>query len=118
MVQRARIDLAETQRIPDVSFELSYRRIGDVENTVDVGVRVPIPLFNRYQGRIREARADFVAPEARARSVRNALTLELQTAYRTLASAIAAAHAAARRDSPTRRERLAQRRDPLRQWRH
>jgi outer membrane protein, heavy metal efflux system len=90
-VQRARIDLADTQRIPDVSLDLSYRRIGDIENTVDVGVRVPIPLFNRYQVRIREARADFVAAEARARSVRNELTLELQTSYRTLARAIAAA---------------------------
>jgi cobalt-zinc-cadmium efflux system outer membrane protein len=90
-VQRARIDLAETQRIPDVSLDLLYRRVGDVENTVDVGVRVPIPLFNRYQGRIREARADFVAAEARARSARNELARELQTSYRTLATAIAAA---------------------------
>jgi cobalt-zinc-cadmium efflux system outer membrane protein len=89
-VQRARIDLADTQRIPDVSLDMAYRRVG-VENTVDVGVRVPIPLFNRYQGGIREARADFVAAEARARSARNALALELQTAYRTLARAIAAA---------------------------
>lgn len=89
-VQRARIDLADTQRIPDVSLDLAYRRVG-VENTVDVGLRVPIPLFNRYQGGIREARADFVAAEARARSARNALALELQTAYRTLARAIAAA---------------------------
>lgn len=89
-VQRARIDLADTQRIPDVSLDLAYRRVG-VENTVDVGLRVPIPLFNRYQGGIREARADFVAAEARARSARNALALELQTSYRTLARAIAAA---------------------------
>jgi cobalt-zinc-cadmium efflux system outer membrane protein len=90
-VQHARIDLADTQRIPDVSLELLYRRIGDVENTVDVGLRVPIPLFNRYQGRIREVRADFVATEARARSARNELTLELQTSYRMLARAKAAA---------------------------
>jgi outer membrane protein, heavy metal efflux system len=90
-VQRARIELAEIQRIPDVSLDLLYRRVGDVENTVDVGVRVPIPLFNRYQGRIREARADFVAAEARARSTRNELARELQTSYRTLATAIAAA---------------------------
>ncbi len=90
-VQRARIDLADSQRIPDVSVELLYRRVGDVENTVDVGLRLPIPLFNRYQGSIREARADFVAAEARARSARNALAQELQTAYRTLATATAAA---------------------------
>jgi cobalt-zinc-cadmium efflux system outer membrane protein len=65
-----------------------------VEQPIDgpiLGVRVPIPLFNRYQGRIHEAKADFVADEARARSVRNELTLELQTSYRTLARAIAAA---------------------------
>jgi outer membrane protein TolC len=56
-VQRARIELANTQRIPDVSFDLLYRRVGDVENTVDVGVRVPIPLSTAL-------RAGYVRPGA------------------------------------------------------
>ena len=88
--QRARLELVKAQQTPDVTFDLSYRRVGDVENTVDVGVRLPIPLFNRYQGRIREIREDMMGAEARARAIRNELALELQTAYRTLARAVAA----------------------------
>jgi cobalt-zinc-cadmium efflux system outer membrane protein len=90
-VKRARIELAETQRTPDVSLDLSYRRLGNVENALDVGVRLPIPLFNRYQGRIQEARADLAATEARARSTRHERTRELQSSYRKLARAVASA---------------------------
>jgi hypothetical protein len=45
----ARLDLAETQRTPDVNLELRYRLVGgidSVDNTVDVGVHLPIPLFD------------------------------------------------------------------------
>jgi outer membrane protein, heavy metal efflux system len=90
-VQKARLELAEAQRTPDVSLELSYRRLGDVENALDVGMRLPIPLFNRFQGSIQEARAELAAAEARGRSVRNELGRELQAAHRTLARAVACA---------------------------
>ncbi len=90
-LKRARIELAETLRTPDVSLDLSYRRLGNVENALDVGVRLPIPLFNRYQGRIQEARADLAATEARARSTRHQLTRDLQAFYGKLSRAVASA---------------------------
>ena len=90
-VQRARLELARAQRIPDVNVDVSYRRLGEVENAVDVGVRLPIPLFNRYQGKIQEAGADIAAAEAKARALRHELTLELQASYRKLTRAIASA---------------------------
>jgi outer membrane protein, heavy metal efflux system len=90
-VQKARLELAEAQRTPDVSLELSYRRLGNVENALDVGMRLPIPLFNRFQGSIQEARAELAAAEARGRSVRNELGRELQAAHRTLSRAVASA---------------------------
>jgi outer membrane protein TolC len=89
-VQRAQTDLAHAQRIPTVSLDLFYRRLGDTENAVDMGVRLPLLLFDRAQGRIRESRAGLAAAEAQARAVRNELSLRVQTALRKLESAIAA----------------------------
>jgi cobalt-zinc-cadmium efflux system outer membrane protein len=88
-VQRAQIDLAHAQRIPTVNLDLFYRRIGDTENTMDVGVRLPLLLFDRAQGRIRESRAGLAAAEAQERAVRNELFLRLQTAHSKLERAIA-----------------------------
>ena len=58
---------------------------------MDFGVRLPIPLFNRNQGGVPEARADVAAAEARARGVRNEVALALQASYRKLARAVSAA---------------------------
>ncbi|MBM3845048.1 MAG: TolC family protein, partial [Verrucomicrobia bacterium] len=58
----ARIVLARAERIPDVKVEALYHRMDSLrENTVDIGLSIPLPLFNRNQGRIREARAEAVA---------------------------------------------------------
>jgi outer membrane protein TolC len=91
-VQRAQIDLAESQLTPDVNVDLFYRRLGEKnENAFDVGVRLPLRLFDRGQGRRQEARAELSAAEARAHVLRNELFLSVQTAHQKLASAIAAA---------------------------
>lgn len=67
--QRARLRLARAERIPDINFDLFYRRLQETrQDAFDVGVRVPIPLFTH--SRIREASAETEAAEARAASVR------------------------------------------------
>jgi cobalt-zinc-cadmium efflux system outer membrane protein len=90
-VQRAQIDLAESQRTPDVTLDLFYRRLGESENAFDVGVRLPLRLFDRGQGRRQEIRAELSAAEAQAQALRNELFLRVQTAHQQLESAIAAA---------------------------
>ena len=90
-VQRAHIDLAESQRTPDVNVDLFYRRLGETENAFDVGVRLPLRLFDRGQGRRQETRAELSAAEARAQALRNELFLRVQTAHQKLESAITAA---------------------------
>jgi cobalt-zinc-cadmium efflux system outer membrane protein len=90
-VQRAQIALVEAQRTPDVTLDLLYRRLGDTANALDVGVRLPLPLFDRAQGRRRATQADLAAAEAHARAIRNELSLQVQAAHSTLARAIAAA---------------------------
>ncbi|HLF93481.1 MAG TPA: TolC family protein, partial [Planctomycetota bacterium] len=90
--QRARIELAESQRVPDVTLDLFYRRLQHSEgNAFDVGLTIPLPVFDRNQGRLREARAETSAAEARLRLTRNELLRELRQAHGRLASALGAA---------------------------
>lgn len=92
--QDARVDLAKAQRIPDVKVEVLYRRLeASKENTFDVGLSIPLPLFDRNQGRIREARAELQAAEARSRSTKIELSLRLQDSYAQLTTALATSRA-------------------------
>jgi cobalt-zinc-cadmium efflux system outer membrane protein len=92
--QAARVELAEAQRIPDINLELFYRRIeGSNEHGFDVGASIALPVFDRNQGRIREARADVLAARAQVRSARNELALELKEAHAELVRALSASKA-------------------------
>jgi cobalt-zinc-cadmium efflux system outer membrane protein len=86
----ARVDLAKAERIPDVRVELLYHRLeASRENTLDVGLSIPLPIFDRKQGRLREARAEVAAAEARSRMTQNELAARLQESYLQLTSALA-----------------------------
>ena len=88
--RNARVDVAKAERIPDVKVELLYHRLeSSRENTLDVGLSIPLPLFNRNQGRLREARAEVSAAEARSRMTQNELTTRLRESYLQLAAALA-----------------------------
>ncbi len=90
----ARIDQARAERIPDVKVEALYHRLeATKENTFDIGLSIPLPLFNRNQGKLREARAEADAAEARSRMTGNELNLRLRESYAQLTSALATAHA-------------------------
>jgi cobalt-zinc-cadmium efflux system outer membrane protein len=86
----AQVDLAKAERIPDVRVELLYHRLqASQADTLDVGLSIPLPLFNRNQGRLREARAEVAAAEARSRMTRNELASGLQESYLRLTAALA-----------------------------
>ncbi|MBM3832873.1 MAG: TolC family protein [Verrucomicrobia bacterium] len=88
--RQARIDLAKAERIPDLRVELLYRRLeASKENSFDVGLSIPLPLFDRNQGRLREGRAEFAAAEARSRSMQNVLNIRLHEAHAHLTVALA-----------------------------
>jgi outer membrane protein, heavy metal efflux system len=79
---QARIDLAKAERIPDIRVELLYRRLEHhKQNAFDVGVSMPLPVFDRNQGRIHAARSELAAAEARSRQARNDLQLRLRHSY-------------------------------------
>lgn len=86
----ARLDAARAERIPDVRVEVLYHRLeASHQDTVDLGLSIPLPIFNRNQGRIREARAEAAAAEARARMTRNELTARGREAHVQLSAALA-----------------------------
>jgi cobalt-zinc-cadmium efflux system outer membrane protein len=86
----ARVDLAKAERMPDVKVELLYHRLeASRASTVDVGLSLPLPLFNRNQGKLREARAEQAAAEARARMTRNELSTRLRESHAQLTAALA-----------------------------
>lgn len=86
---RARVDLARAERIPDVTIDLFYRRLeSSNRNAFDVGLVVPLPLFDRNQGRLREAEAERRAAEARARSTRDDAVRRVREAHVKLSEAI------------------------------
>jgi len=86
----ARVDVAKAERIPDVKVELLYHRLeSSQQDTMDVGFSIPLPLFNRNQGRLREARAEVAAAEARSRLTQNELTARLRESHMQLTTALA-----------------------------
>ena len=88
-VERAREELARAQRIPDVNLDLFYRRQeASRTDAFDAGISVAIPLFDRNQGRIREARAETAAAEARVRATRNDLERQVRESHLRLARAM------------------------------
>jgi cobalt-zinc-cadmium efflux system outer membrane protein len=88
--RNAQVDVAKAERIPDVKVELLYHRLeSSQQNTMDVGLSIPLPLFNRNQGRLREARAEAAAAEARSRMTQNELTTRLRESHLQLTAALA-----------------------------
>lgn len=91
-VEHARLQLAKAQRIPDLNLELLYRHIGENDTPAfDAGVRIALPVFDRNQGRIREARANILAAQSRARASASALLAQLEIAHSKLTAALATA---------------------------
>lgn len=91
-VFRRQATLAEAQRIPDIDLDLFYRRFEDQgSDAFDVGLAVGIPLWNRNQGRLREARAEVEAAGARSRVTRLNLVSTLRQSHAALGQALARA---------------------------
>ena len=85
----ARIALARVQRIPDITIEALYRRLqAERRDAFDIGVSIPVPLFDRNQGRVREARGELAASEARLQFARTTLELGSHEVHARLTTAL------------------------------
>ncbi|GFO56361.1 RND transporter [Geomonas sp. Red276] len=94
----AEIELAQAGRVPDLTAGIGYQRqnssfeIGGVtgkqhDNLVTLKLSVPLPLFDRNQGALREAQARTGSAEARYRYLKSGIEREVETAYARLAAA-------------------------------
>lgn len=86
---RARVDLAKVERIPDVTLDLFYRRLQQSgTDAFDVGLTIPLPVFDRNQGRIRAAEAERREAEGQARTTRGEAVRRVREAHVKLSEAV------------------------------
>ncbi len=93
MAQRqAVVQVERANAIPDITVSGAFRRINETDdNALVFGVSIPLPLFNRNQGAILEARHRLAKAEAERRAVEVRVTSALADAYKALATAHAEA---------------------------
>jgi outer membrane protein, heavy metal efflux system len=90
----ARLELATSQRIPDITVEALYRRLeGEGRNAFDFGISIPVPFFDRTSGKVREARAESAAAQARYRATQNELWSRSRESHSRLTAALARSRA-------------------------
>ncbi|HEX8875066.1 MAG TPA: TolC family protein [Nitrosospira sp.] len=86
--RKALLEVEHTRRIPDITVNAAVRRYMQTDNiTALAGFTIPLPLFNRNQGSIREAhqRLDKAIDEQLATDLR--LNTQLSRTYETLLAA-------------------------------
>jgi len=88
--RQAAVDLELARATPDVSLEAGYRRLEEThDNALLFGISIPLPLFNRNQGSIAEARHRL----ARAEAQQAALAIDLNHRLALAHQALTLAHA-------------------------
>ncbi len=91
-LRQADLDLAQAERIPDPTLSAGAKRVNELGETgFRAGISIPLPLFNRNQGTIQEARFRIQQVEAEERAARLEVQRQLASAYETLAAAYDAA---------------------------
>jgi outer membrane protein TolC len=89
-VARARSELAEELRVPDVRLDLLYRRMDESEvDAFDVGLAIPLRLFDDGRSRVRESQAHVSVAEAAERATRLALEGSVRDAHLRASRALA-----------------------------
>jgi len=77
-----KITEAKRMAIPDINATIGYKRLSASDiNTVQAGIEFPLPIFNRNQGKIIEARALSHKAKDDVDVVRNQLLLQLSNAF-------------------------------------
>jgi cobalt-zinc-cadmium efflux system outer membrane protein len=89
MAQRqAALDLAGAQRIPDPTIQGGFRNVRETgDNALVMAFSIPLPVFNRNQGEVLEARYRLAKVEEERRTAEVQVRTALAEAYGALASA-------------------------------
>lgn len=86
--RQASLELERSRRIPDITLTGGVRRFNATDDhSFIVGISIPLPIFDRNQGAIREAQGDLERALFEARATKSVLIDKLARAYRDLVSA-------------------------------
>ncbi len=86
---RSALDLARSQAVPNPTFGLGVRRFNDNDSTALVaGLSFPLPVFNRNQGGIQEAKANMIKTDAESYAAGLSLRQSAIQAWESLASSL------------------------------
>ncbi len=92
--RQAAIDLADAGKIPDLTIVVGGKHLSEInESALVVGFGIPIPLFNRNQGEVLEARYRLAQARAEARASQLRVHTAVAETYQALAAAYTAATA-------------------------
>jgi cobalt-zinc-cadmium efflux system outer membrane protein len=85
---QAQIDLERSRGVPDVSLQAGVRRLEQTnDNALVIGISIPLPLFDRNQGAIAEARHRLSKAEAQKHALEINLNIKLAEAHLALSLA-------------------------------
>ncbi len=83
--QTAIVNFEESKAVPDLTISVGFKRLNDAKaNTFLIGASIPLPIFNRNQGAIQEAKIRVDQKKREYFSVKNRLTLQLNVLYKRL----------------------------------
>lgn len=103
--RQAALEWERSKRVPDVSAIVGYRRLeGEDANTFVFGFSAPLPLFDRNQGNVREARANLARARFQQKQVEVQVQAALAEAYSELTFALEERRAFAERILPAATE--------------
>jgi len=88
--RKAAIDLEESKAIPDPTIVGGYKRLGDIEDDAFVlGLAIPLPVTNRNQGAIREAKLNLAKARKQMQAAEAATYAAFAGAYEALSASYA-----------------------------
>jgi cobalt-zinc-cadmium efflux system outer membrane protein len=86
--RRARVELAESRAVPNLTVRAGYRYLNPGRDSMLVmGFSIPLPIFDRNQGAVREARHRVQKAAKEMEATRLRLLTELSTAHAELSKA-------------------------------
>jgi cobalt-zinc-cadmium efflux system outer membrane protein len=88
--RKAAVDLEEARAVPDPTVMGGYRRLGDAgEDAFVLGLAIPLPVANRNQGAIREAKFNLAKAHKQKQAAEAATYAAFARAYESLSAAYA-----------------------------
>ena len=86
--RKASLRLEEARRLPDLTVSGGYRHLnGPDDHAFVAGISIPLPVFNRNQGRIEEAEYRLAQADDERRAAQWALSTALDQAWQRLSTA-------------------------------